>query len=550
MRLRRLTGRAGRRERGARAADFLRLGRVAAAAAGALLALGSAEAYRFFAGTDRVQPFLSGSLRGAADAVRWSSESWAPGATLTWEIASDPDFADLFGGADRALPYFREALAQWSEIPNADLRWSAASSVGAPVAEGSEEALQDGRNTFWIDGESAAGGYASLWVERGGAGEPWELFECDFALGSWVLNPRQDLLEELRAEAVAVITHELGHCLGLAHAASMSATGRRRQELFRSEEQPTTYEHPFDPSMSYGIARTERPFISADDIVAASLLRPAPGWRAGTGEISGSLRAGGEPAPWVHIWALPVGGDDPLWNRVGAFSDENGEFVIEGLAPGEYFLWAHPVVRQAAHGLLLTNGAPVDLDDTLMGYPVRVSAGQTAGPVVFAMRIGRTGRRPPDHARAAASPGSSIAGGASPCTGVRVSATAPYPADGPHATSQPSQLLGGDAWFTSELTMEWTPASAGVAVDWTGLYRNWQYEFFLQRIVYITPPRSGSPYMDLSLPRWDAERAGGGVRHTVEVVWPESAEAGLRFRGGSCRGERTVVCTRNGCGLR
>ena len=533
---------AGRRAR----SNFARF---SLALAGTLAALGTAEAYRFFAATDRFPPDISGQLRRAEDAVRWRSDQWGPGASLTWEIASDPDFAPLFGSAAGALPYFREALAQWSEIPSADLSWSVSPSVGPPVSDQSPE---DGRNTFYIDAESPAGGYALLWMKRESANDRWELVECDFILGSWVLDAKPDLLEGMRAEATAVITHELGHCLGLAHAGSASVTGRARQELFRPppEPQPTAYQHPRDPSMSYGFARLESPFISADDITAASLLRPAAGWRAGTGEISGTLRAGGEPAPWVHVWAVPVGSEDPLWNRVGAFSNENGEFAIEGLDPGEYFLWAHPLVRQAAHGLLLTNGAPVDLDDTLMGYPVRVSAGQTAGPVAIAMRIGRTGRRPPDHGRAAPNPGSSVAGGASPCSGVRVSATRPYPADGPHAASEPSFLLGGDAWFTSVLTMEWTPASQGVAFDWTGLYRNWQYELGLGRIVYINPPRAGSPFLDLSLPRWNVERTGSGVRHTVEIVWPESAEAGLRFRGGSCRGERTVVCTRNGCGLR
>lgn len=514
-----------------------------------LTALGSAEAYRFFSATDRFQPTFSGKLRGAEEAVRWSSEQWGPGTSLTWEIASDDDFSALFGSAAGALPFFREALAQWSEIPGADLSWTAASSVGAPV---SEESLQDGRNSFYIDAQSGAGGYASLWAERESANDPWELVECDFALGNWVMSPDPNLLEELHAEAVAVITHELGHCLGLAHAGSLSVTGRESQELFRPppEVQPTAYLHPKDPSMSYGFAPRERPFISADDITAASLLRPAAGWRAGTGDISGTLRAAGAPAPWVHVWAVPVGSEDTLWDRVGAFSDENGEFVIEGLDPGDYFLWAHPVVRQAAHGLLLTNGAPVDLDDTLVGYPVRVGAGQTAGPVPIDLRIGRAGRAPPDHGAAAPNPGSSVAGGASPCSGVRVSATRPYPADGPHAASEPGTLLAGDAWFSAVLTMEWTPASAGVVFDWTGLYRNWQYEVGLWRVVYITPPRTGSPFLDLSLPRWEVERAGGGVRHTVEIVWPESAEAGLRFRGGSCRGERTVVCTRNGCGLR
>lgn len=523
---------------------------LAAAGFGALIVFGSAEAYRFFPGTDGIQPFFSGELRPAEDAVRWSSESWAPGSTLVWEVPQDPDFATLFGGEHGALPHFRTALAEWSNLPNAEISWRAESSVGAAV---DERSLQDGRNTFYIHAGHPAGGYASLWVERGSAGEPWELFECDFALGGWATQPTPPNIDPQSrlAEAVMIITHELGHCLGLAHAASYSVSGRVRQQYFRSQGQSTAFEHPRDPSMSYGIARRATPFLSPDDETAAALLRPAGGWRTTTGNISGSLRAGGAPAPWVHVWALPVGTEDALFRRIGAFSDGNGDFVIEGLAPGEYWLWTHPVIRQNAHGLLTQNGAPVDLDDTVLGYPVRVAAGRTTGGVSLTLRIGRTGREPPTATRPSGNLGSSIVDRwGTPCSGIRVRATRPYPADGPHAASEPDRFLRGDAWYTSELTLEWSAGAADTVFDWTGLYRNWQYATSLGRVVYATAPRSGAPFFDLNLPRWEIERTGGAVRHTLQMDWPASAEAGLRFRDGSCGGERQVVCTVAGCGVR
>lgn len=523
-----------------------------------LLGLGPAEAYRFFPRTDGVQPFFSGLLRPADEAVRWSSESWAPGATLVWEIPRDPDFDPLFGGAERAIPHFRTALAQWSNLPNTDISWQVRGSVGAPVVENPEASLLDGRNTFYINAGAAYGGYASLWVERSSSVGPWELFECDFALGSRFASPptaNTDRESEI-ALAESIITHELGHCLGLAHAASFSVSGRLRQEYYRPVGQPTSHEHPQDPQMSYGVAPQDGPpYLAADDETAAALLRPAGGWRATTGNLSGSLTAGGAPAPWVHVWALPVGSEAALRNRVGSFSDENGDFVIEGLTPGEYWLWAHPVIRQTAHGLLTSSGAPLDLDDTLRGYPVRVTAGQTANGGALTLRIGRTGREPPNRARGGGNPGSSIVDRwGTACSGIRVRATRPYPADGPHAATDTSSLwnrfLASDAWYTSELTVEWSAGAAGAVFDWTGLYRNWQFDSLLGRIVYLTAPRSGSPFLDLSIPRWEAARTGNSVRHTLEIVWPESAEAGLRFRSGPCGGGRSVVCTVDGCGIR
>lgn len=532
-------------------ARFPTLPTFVAAGLGLLILFPPAEAYRFFAGTDRIQPFASGFLRPSEDAVRWSSESWGPGATLVWEIPRDPDFDPLFGGPAGALPHFRTALEQWSSLPDADISWQVRGSVGAPVTEGL--GLQDGRNTFYIDAGSAAGGYASLWVERSGPGGPWELYECDFALGSlFAQAPRDGTREATLTHAESIMSHELGHCLGLAHAASFSLSGRLRQEYFRHVNQPTTLEYPLDPSMSYGIVPQDAPpYLAADDETAAALLRPAAGWRATTGNLSGSLTAGGAPAPWVHVWALPVGSENTLRNRIGSFSDENGDFVIEGLAPGDYWLWSHPLILQGAHGLLTTNGAPIDLDDTVRGYPLRVTAGRTENAGALALRIGRTGREPPSRDRATGTPGSSIVDRwGTVCSGIRARATRPYPADGPHAATAPDRNRGGDVWYASELTLEWGSGAAGALFDWAGLYRNWQYEFALGRIVYVTPPRTGSPFLDLSIPRWDSARQGNSVRHTLEIVWPESAEATLRFRAGPCGGGRSVVCTTGGCGIR
>lgn len=519
-------------------------------AAAAVLAAGSAEAYRFFDARSDDAPGRSWRLVSAEQALRWSTAAWAPGASLAWEVAPDPDFEGLFGGASGVLPHLERALASWSDLPSTDITWTAS----LPEEGNGESAGVDGRNTFFLDAGSSAGGYAALWSRRNEE-DLWELFECDFTLGSWAAQAPVSASDEARriAAATATIVHELGHCIGLAHAGTLSMLGRRGRPLLGVRNQPVELLHPRDPAMSYGYAQRDPAGVPADDAVGASLLRPAAGWWPRTGTIFGRLRTGGDPVAWVQVWAVPTGSGDPLRDRVGGFSDQDGRFRLEGLPPGDYLLWAHPLVSRNAHFLLGANGAPSDLDDTVLGRPVRVRAGQYTTGVEVPLRIGRTSRPPPDAPPPAEpAPFTPADDWSVPCPGIRVRAERPYPADGPHGAFEPQFDVGGDVWLTTELVVEWTADAEGVVFDWAGLYRDWRMPYWRRRSVREAPPRTGAPYLDLSIPEWEVAEAGETVRHTLVLDWPETAEAGLRFRSaaGECSERPTFVCRADGCGLR
>lgn len=528
---------------------------------GAALSPAPAGAYRFFDAGGEDQPLGSWRLLGAEGALRWSPEVWGPGSALAWEVAPDSDFETLFGSPAGVLPHLREALSSWADLPSADITWTAAVGEAEEGEEDTEDFVaRDGRNTFSIDAESGAGGYAQLWSRRrppDPLGNIWELVECDFTLGSWAAEA-DDPGERERdlALTVRVIVHELGHCIGLAHSGALSTLGRMRQPLFGSRRQTKELEHPRDPAMSYGYSQADPAAVPDDDAIGASLLRPAPGWAAGTGSISGRLRLDEEPAPYVQVWAVPVDSEDGLAQRVGAFSNEEGRFRIEGLPPGNYLLWAHPIIERNAHGILLANGAPLDLDDTVAAIPVRLLPGPNAGEVDLSLRIGRASRPTPDEPRGAAVALNPIpGGGARPCAGVRVRAGRPHPADGPHATADPTVFLGGDAWYAGSLVLEISAEASDVVFDWDGLYRSWRVASWRRRAIHVAQPREGAPYFDLSIPSWRVGADDSTVRHSIDLVWPESAEARLRFRSesgrcGSDPEEATVVCRRDGCGTR
>jgi len=514
----------------------------------AFLVPAPAEPYRFFS-----DGLTDARIVGAEHAVQWSELSWAPGETLVFQVAPDPDFTALFGSPEGVLPYFERALAAWSDISTADIKLRVDGVI--------EDDQNPHRPTLYINSEtdsSQVSGYASSW-DRFYSGR-WERFSCDIGMaaqygalptdltGSELEERRQELLDAF----VYTLVHEVGHCIGLLHAGAFSSTYRRAEDRRRD-----VFLHPLDPAMSYGWNQESPEALSADDVVGASLLRPAASFQQTTGTISGTLELAGEPVPYAHVWALPLDAD-PLRDRVGAFSDRVGAFRIEGLEPGAYTLWASPLHRHNAHRSLVSEEPPLDLEETNAGQPIQVEAGKNTGEVKISLRRGRAVRRRPDGRRrdtAAASqspgPATSITRNwGSPCTGVRIRAEKrPALADGPGADRV--RRIGNVRWYSTTLTVEWSSESSGAVLDWVGPYRDWYWSFSDDEGGWKFFDNSG-PQLDVNISNLRIESKGPeGAVHTAEIAWPESTDALLRFRsdGGACDGEPVVTCTTRDCVL-
>lgn len=361
-----------------RAGGRRRLPLAALLALGALLVGDAASGYRFVAAYD------DGSLIvPAGQAARWREREWGPGRVLEWVLADHPGWTAPFVDRDgetqpppfdspaEAVPFVREAMAAWSAIPNADIRWRLSGVESGPGNE------RDGRNTLTVAAnEEGFAGRAWWWFQRPFSGGPWEMFECDIEL----VPQAAALLGSDDPRSLTVTIHEFGHCLGLAH------TGRH-----------PTIVHTFPdlgiwgetPKMSYGLDLSNA--LAVDDIVGASLLRPAGDRVAGAGSITGRVTVAGAPGRFVTVSSVRLVSGDRTAPGPGVFTDEDGRFRLEGLVPGDYLIRAAPMTRVDAHESLLEAGAVVEALDGALLRPVTVRAGQETDGVALDLPRGRTG---------------------------------------------------------------------------------------------------------------------------------------------------------------
>jgi hypothetical protein len=116
------------------------------------------------------------------------------------------------------------------------------------------------------------------------------------------------------------IVHEFGHTLGLQHTLTSSVM-----------------------STLWTSASSKSAPLGADDIAGISMLYPKDSYAATVGSISGRVTMNGSGVSLASVVAI-----SPSNPAISALTSPDGTYQINGVAPGQYYVYAHPLPSPAA----------------------------------------------------------------------------------------------------------------------------------------------------------------------------------------------------------
>lgn len=282
--------------------------------------------------------FYPPGVTSSAGAIRWDASAF-PLRYRILDTGALPEYAGLNEETWREIVL--RGVSAWVEVETADI--SIVVERATLFADGAD--IDDGIHTIGFEAREEWGdSRASAFVRWRGQ----RMTGCDVLLDPAIFDgwPEDDpQVAEWAAHFLEeVVMHEMGHCLGLRHVPANPVW--LEQDANVPDWPPGFLPEPLaglssDPQMSiaasYGVPR-----LMPDDRVGVSLLYPAPGFLEERGSIGGRLvTPDGEPAAFLYVQSVDYSFGTAVFGP-GAFADERGQFLLEGLPAGPVHLWVRP----------------------------------------------------------------------------------------------------------------------------------------------------------------------------------------------------------------
>lgn len=263
-----------------------------------------------------------------------TSQKWAA-FPITWRM--NPVVGGNVTGTREQGEVIRESFQSWSAIPTASITFVEGSPTSPSVLPAFDQVnLVTSNVTPSIYGSGALGLTLVYSFETGGGfdefGRPiqfaGQIVEADIMLNPQEAFTTNTTLVPDRTDLQSVMTHEIGHLLGMDHTTLISST------MF--------------PSLGQGFNYPK--VISTDDAAGVSTIYPAPVF-ATKGTLSGTVRTTTNTAVYGAIVVAVNASGQPV---ASALTNPNGQYTIAGLEPGPYTLYAEPLDQPVTIGNLNT----------------------------------------------------------------------------------------------------------------------------------------------------------------------------------------------------
>lgn len=222
---------------------------------------------------------------------------------------NEKGFSKITNGSDFLA--IHSSFQTWKDVASADVQFVYG---GTTTAAG---VGRDGMNVVSFTDTSAPMGSSTIaatfsFFKRDTSG--LTIDEADIAF-----NPALDFstsAEQNKFDIQSVLTHEIGHLLGLDHSAMVSSV-----------------------MVPFGVtSQLDQRTLAYDDIAGITELYPKPS-TVGVGQIGGVVRAGGTPVLGAHVVALSNAGTA----LVSTLSQPDGSYTLRFLPEGTYKVFAEPL---------------------------------------------------------------------------------------------------------------------------------------------------------------------------------------------------------------